>query len=49
MRSPSTGYVGNSGGLDFGEVYLTQNYRIAHEQVEKAGVRLASYFERNLL
>lgn len=48
MRSPATGYVGNPGGLEFGEVYLTQNYRVAHEQVEKAGVRLASYLERSL-
>lgn len=41
MRAPPTGYVGNPGGLEFDDLYVKQNYLIATEQLEKAGVRLA--------
>ena len=44
MRSPVTGYLGNPGGLAFDEVYVRQNYPVAREQIEKAGVRLAEIF-----
>jgi len=40
MRAPPTGYVGNPGGLAFDELYVKQNYLVATEQVERAGVRL---------
>jgi hypothetical protein len=45
MRAPATGYVGNPGGLEFGDVYVAQNYPVAGAQVEKAGVRLAYLLE----
>jgi hypothetical protein len=48
MRSPATGYVGNLGGLESGEVYVKQNYTIAQEQIEKAGVRLAALLNQVL-
>lgn len=41
MRAPPTGYVGNPGGLAFDEIFVKQNYLIAVDQVDKAGVRLA--------
>ncbi len=40
MRSPPTGYVGNPGGLEFGDLYIKQNHAAAADQVEKAGIRL---------
>jgi hypothetical protein len=42
MRAPATGYVGNPGGLDFGDVYVSQNQPVARAQIEKAGLRLAA-------
>jgi hypothetical protein len=42
MRTPATGYVGNPGGLDYDDTYVQQNRRIALEQLDKAGVRLAT-------
>lgn len=42
MRNPATGYLGNPGGLDYDEVYVRQNRRVAFEQLDKAGVRLAA-------
>ncbi len=44
MRAPATGYLGNPGGLDYDETYVRQNRRIALEQLDKAGVRLAALF-----
>lgn len=41
MRTPATGYLGNPGGLELGDIYIKQNYSVAKEQIEKAGVRLA--------
>jgi len=41
MRTPSTGYVGNPGGVAFDEVYAAQNTPVAVDQLEKAGIRLA--------
>ncbi len=41
MRAPPTGYVGNPGGLAFDETYVEQNYLVAADQIDKAGVRLA--------
>lgn len=41
MRAPPTGYIGNPGGLAFDEIYVEQNYLIATDQIDKAGVRLA--------
>lgn len=40
MRSPPTGYVGNPGGLEFGDLYVRQNHAVAADQIEKAGIRL---------
>ena len=48
MRSPAMGYLGNPGGLEFGEAYVNQNYPIAKEQVEKAGVRLGDLLNQIL-
>ena len=45
MRTPATAYLGNPGGLELGDVFVAQNYPIAAEQVEKAGVRLAALLE----
>jgi hypothetical protein len=42
MRTPATGYVGNPGGLDYDDTYVSQNRRIALEQLDKTGVRLAA-------
>ncbi len=42
MRAPATGYLGNPGGLDYDDTYVRQNRRIAMEQLDKAGVRLAA-------
>ena len=41
MRAPPTGYLGNPGGVAFDDIYVEQNYLIATDQIEKAGVRLA--------
>jgi hypothetical protein len=41
MRTPATGYLGNPGGLEFGELYVKQNEMTAVEQADKASVRLA--------
>jgi hypothetical protein len=41
MRAPPTGYVGNPGGLEFDALYVKQNYLIAVDQLDKAGIRLA--------
>jgi hypothetical protein len=41
MRAPPMGYVGNPGGLALDELYVKQNYLIAVDQIDKAGVRLA--------
>lgn len=41
MRAPPTGYVGNPGGVAFDEIYVEQNYLVATDQIDKAGVRLA--------
>jgi hypothetical protein len=46
MRAPPTGYVGNPGGLVFDELYVRQNYLVATEQLERAGVRLALVLNR---
>ena len=40
MRTPATGYVGNSGGLSFDELYVKQNRLVALEQIYKASLRL---------
>jgi len=48
MRDTPTGYLGNPGGLELGPLYVTQNYPVAAEQVEKAGVRLAELLETAL-
>ncbi len=42
MRTPATGYLGNPGDLELDGVYVMQNYPVAQEQVEKAGVRLGA-------
>lgn len=42
MRAPATGYLGNPGGLDYDDTYVRQNRRVALEQLDKAGVRLAA-------
>lgn len=42
MRAAPTGYVGNPGGLSFGELYIQQNYLVATEQLDKSGVRLGA-------
>ncbi len=41
MRAPPTGYLGNPGGLELDDLYVQQNYLIATDQIDKAGVRLA--------
>lgn len=41
MRTPSTGYLGNPGGVVLDDAYLAQNHPIAREQIDKAGIRLA--------
>lgn len=41
MRAPATGYLGAPGGIDYDDTYLRQNRRVALEQLDKAGVRLA--------
>jgi len=46
LRSPATGYVGNPGGLEFGEIYVNQNRPIVLDQIAKAGVRLARLLEQ---
>lgn len=43
MRAPATGYLGNPGGLDYDNTYVRQNRRVALEQLDKAGVRLAAF------
>lgn len=48
MRSAPTAYVGNPGGLELGELYVQQNYPIAQDQLEKAGIRLALLLGRLL-
>lgn len=40
MRTPATGYIGNTGGLAFDDIYIKQNQIIALEQIQKAAVRL---------
>lgn len=40
MRTPATGYVGNSGGLVFDETYVKQNLTVALDRISKAGMRL---------
>lgn len=42
MRAPATGYLGVPGGIDYDDTYLQQNRRVALEQLDKAGVRLAA-------
>lgn len=42
MRSPATGYLGSPGGMDYDDTYVGQNRRVALEQLDKAGVRLAA-------
>lgn len=42
MRTPSTGYIGNPGGLDYDDTYVKQNRRVVLDQLDKAGVRLAA-------
>lgn len=46
MRAPPTGYIGNPGGLEFDALYVQQNYLVATEQLERAGVRLAVVLNR---
>jgi len=46
MRTPATGYVGNPGNLDFGDLYVKQNELIAFEQIDKAAVRLGYLLEQ---
>lgn len=41
MRTPATGYVGNPGGLEYDDTYVSQNRRIALDQLDKAAVRLS--------
>lgn len=41
-RTPATGYVGNPGGLEFGELYVRQNQLAALRRLSQAGVRLAT-------
>jgi hypothetical protein len=48
MRTPAAGYLGNPSGLIFDEVYVQQNYPIAQEQIEKAGVRLDTVLNQAL-
>jgi len=42
MRSPATGYLGTPGDIDYDDTYVRQNRRVALEQLDKAGVRLAA-------
>jgi hypothetical protein len=42
MRTPATGYLGTPGGIDYDDTYVRQNRRVALEQLDKAGVRLAA-------
>lgn len=46
MRAPPTGYVGNPGGLAFDELYVKQNYLVAMDQLDKAGVRLGALLNK---
>lgn len=46
MRAPPTGYVGNPGGLVFDELYVKQNYLVATDQLDKAGVRLGALLNK---
>lgn len=46
MRAPPTGYVGNPGGLVFDEIYVKQNYLVATDQLDKAGVRLGALLNK---
>jgi len=48
MRTPSTGYVGNPGGLAFDEVYVKQNLAVAHDRIAKAGMRLGNLLNEAL-
>lgn len=41
MRAPPTGYVGNPGNIALDDIYIEQNYLVATDQIDKAGVRLA--------
>lgn len=45
-RTPATGYVGNPGGLEFGELYVRQNQLTALRRLSQAGVRLASLLNK---
>jgi hypothetical protein len=42
MRAPATGYLGSPGGIAYDDTYVRQNRRVALEQLDKAGVRLAA-------
>lgn len=42
MRTPASGYVGNPGGLEYDATYISQNRRVALDQMDKAAVRLAA-------
>lgn len=46
MRAPPTGYVGNPGGLVLDELYVKQNYLVATDQLDKAGVRLGALLNK---
>ena len=46
LRSPATGYVGNVGGFELGEIYLQQNRPVVLDQIARAGVRLARLIEQ---
>lgn len=48
LRTPSTGYVGNPGGLAFDELYVLQNRSVVMDQIARAGVRLGHLLEQAL-
>lgn len=46
VRTPATGYLGNPGGLEFGDLYIRQNQLIAIRRMSQAGVRLATMLNK---
>ncbi len=46
MRTPATGYLGNPGNLEFGEIYVRQNQLAVLRRLSQAGVRLGLMLNR---
>lgn len=46
MRTPATGYLGNPGNLEFGEIYVRQNQLAVLRRLTQGGVRLGLMLNR---